>query len=353
MTVDLSAIVVTRNEQAQIGVCIEACLRAIRRAQGEGLIRTAEAILADSASTDRTVEIAQRFPVTIVQLGADWPLSAAAGRFVGLRHANGEMILFVDGDYVLHEEWLPVAIRTLRSEASVAAVCGIDVEETKGDTILERRQRDWLNALRGAPEAVPIGLFRRGAIDSVGGIHPFLKGGEDRDLAQRLRAAGHHLVRIDRPMGVHRWAEGGRMDYFTYFRSVMTWSLGDGQAFRARRGSAAIDTETRRRYANVRFLQSYLLSIVLFVLLGINLLSAVLLPWIAIFTDGVTVASLWAVRRRKGWSWKELAFQFHVVPYVVVRHGGFLAGFLRRIPNPSDYPSGETVLKTGEIFGGT
>jgi len=350
MSVDLTVIVIARNEEATIGPCLEACIRSVRGAQQEDLIQSAEVILADSASTDRTVEIARAFPVTIVQLRPDWPLSAGAGRFVGLRHARGELVLFVDGDYVLFEDWLPAAIRALRHSTDIAAVCGTDVEETSGDTVLDRRQRAWLSALRAEPEAVPVGLYRRNSLRAVGGIHPFLKGGEDRDLAHRLRAAGHRLIRVDLNMGRHHWSESGRMDYVTYFRSVLAWSRGDGQAYRLRRQDAAVHSATRRRYADSRFLMHYLLGLALAVLVLLNL--AALSPplvWIAIVGDALAFAVVVIVRRRRGWTWHELAFELHVVPYALIRHGGFLLGMLRRVPDVGSYPTGERILQSAGL----
>src|SRR2546430_2097659 len=121
---DLAVVVITRNEEARIGECLASSLRAVREAKEAGLIRSAEIVLVDSASRDRTIEVARRFPITILGLDERWPLSAAAGRFVGLRNTDSELVLFVDGDYVLSERWLPLAIRTIRSERQIGAVCG-------------------------------------------------------------------------------------------------------------------------------------------------------------------------------------------------------------------------------------
>lgn len=349
MAVDLSAIVITRNEEAHVGASLEGCLRAIRRAQRDGAIRVAEVILSDSASTDRTIEIARRFPITIVQLLPDWPRSAAAGRHVGLRHARGELILFLDGDYVITEDWLSDAVRTLRERPEIAAVCGQDVEEVTGDSVLLRYAKGLLDSAVGEPEAIPVGLYRRASLDAAGGIHPFLRGAEDRDLAYRLRAAGFGLLRLPKTMGVHRWADEGPLDYVTYFRSVLSWSIGDGQLFRTRRHVGVVAADMRRRYANARYLQNYMTGLLVAALALANLGAAflpALLP--VLLLDAGLLLAVEAVRRSRGMSWKEAAFRLHVLPYSVLRHAGFAIGFLRTPRAAEGYPIGERVLQRAD-----
>lgn len=305
-----------------------------------------EIVVADSASTDRTVAIVRRHPVILVQLRPEWPLSSAAGRYVGLRHATGELVLFVDGDYVLLEDWLPSAIHAVRGDPSIAAVCGRDLEEFTGDSLLMRYAKALTDQKVDEPEAIPIGLYRRRAIDAVGGIHPFLRGGEDRDLAYRLRAAGYRLVRLNRDMGIHRWSDHGPLDLITYLHSVLVWSIGDGQASRARFEDRGYRAQSMRRYANVRHLWNHLLGVSI-AILGLTNVSALLgVGWIVfLLADGAAVGVLLAARIRFGGSWRELAFRFHVVPYSIVRQSGFVVGFLRRAPEPTEYPFGETVVR--------
>jgi len=345
---NLTAIVIARNEEARIGACLDACLRAIDRSRTEGLIQKGDVILVDSASTDRTVEIARRFPVSIVHLPPDWPLSAAAGRFVGLRHARGDLVLFVDGDYVLFPEWLAPAIRTLQSDPAVAAVCGKDLEEATGDSLLMRYEKALVESLRGEPAAVPVGLYRRRALESVGGIHPFLRGAEDRDVAYRLRDAGLHLVRIDEDMGVHGWADRGALDFITYFRSVLAWSIGDGQVYRIRRGVRNLVADTRRRYLTVRHLVNYLLGLGLLALVLVNLSGLVIGPWVPLAADAFALAAFLGTGWAKSWGPRETVFRLHVFPYSLIRHAGFLAGFLHPPPEPSRYPKGERVVRVGQ-----
>lgn len=347
---DLTAIVISRNEEVRINDCLASCLRSIRRAQNEGLIDKADVVLVDSASTDRTVEIARRFPISIVQLKPGWPLSAGAGRYVGLRHAHGQLILFVDGDYCLFDDWLPSAIRTIRGDLRLAAICGRDIEGSGGRSVLSRYQKASLEALRSDPEAVPVGLYRRDLLEKAGGINPFLKGAEDRDLARRLRNAGYSLLRLPMHMGRHEWSNVGELDYITYFRSVLTWSIGDGQASRASPRDKALQRDTRRRYFNTRFLYNYELAAGVSTVILISLLGAFLPGGEGLFVvDGIVAMLLAAVRAARGWTLRELGFQFHVIPYALIRHAGFFLGYVRRPKNSREYPRGEVVLQTSPV----
>mgnify|MGYP003577694008 CR=1 FL=1 len=57
----VTVVIKALNEEARIGLAIESALRAVQHLGGE-------VVLADSCSTDRTVEIASAYPIRIVQL---------------------------------------------------------------------------------------------------------------------------------------------------------------------------------------------------------------------------------------------------------------------------------------------
>lgn len=349
MTIDLALIVIARNEEGRISDCLDSCVRAISRARAEGLLRTARIVLADSASTDQTIRRARKFPVTIVRLGSGWPLSAAAGRFVGLRHADSEFVLFVDGDYVLYDDWLPVALRIIRGDADIAAVCGRHNEEVTGEGFLMQAVKESTESAIGDPEAVPIGLYRADLVRAVGGIHPFLRGGEDRDLAHRLRAAGHRIVRTDAAMGVHRWSDGGPLDYVTYFRSILAWSIGDGQAFRLRK-DRSFRRQALKRYGNARHLVHDFYGLLLIV----PVLTVLLAGWSPAVPAVLSIVTgyglgLEVIRRRWRLTWRAFGFRLHAVPYSLIRQAGFVIGFLRSTPHPSSYPAGEEILQQVDV----
>ena len=70
----LSVLIKTYNEAAKIAGCLTALFDALAGWGGE-----AEVIVADSRSTDATVEIAALFPVTVVRLSPQEPRGCGIG----------------------------------------------------------------------------------------------------------------------------------------------------------------------------------------------------------------------------------------------------------------------------------
>lgn len=339
----LAVVVIARNEERTIDGCLRACLASVERAEKEDLIRAADVVLVDSASTDRTREIAARLPVRVIAIPPDWPLSAAAGRFVGFRSTRSDVILFVDGDYVLDPGWLPAAVRLL-TDPTIAGVGGVDREASSGRTAISRYVVELTEKAVPAEavvetDVIPVGLFQREWIVRSGGIQPFLRGAEDRDLAIRIRALGGRLVKTRAVMGTHFWSPGRDLTIAEYLRSVAFWSYGEGQAARNARDDAAVRRLYLKRYFNVRHAIQLLNGLAAFTWAG-AILAAVVVgqPVFAVLVLASGALALGAVVRGNGERLSARLFRFHQVPYVVVRLGGFALGYLDRPRAASEYP---------------
>lgn len=182
-TVDLSVVLIAENEADRIAACLESVFEACR---GVGSF---EVILVDSASTDATVELASEYPITVLRIPEWATVSCGAGRFVGDRVAQGEMVLHVDGDMVVSGEWLPRAIEALR-DPEVAGVEGW-LDESPATTP------------RGVDKIGGVMLYDAAVLAAVGGFDPYLLGYEDVDVGFRLREAGYRLVRLPEVSAVH------------------------------------------------------------------------------------------------------------------------------------------------------
>ena len=230
----LSIVIVTRNEEAGIARCIESVLGAV---EGRG----AEVVLVDSASTDRTVEIASDFPITILQLDRSAELSPAAGRYIGARETSGAYIHFLDGDMIMIEGWLSAAFEAMR-DPSLAAVGGRIYRVYPGEEPSRTHTDQYIvgpiASLGGA------GLYRRTAIEASGGFNPFVKGEEERELGHRIAQQGFTIMRLDVPMAYH--LEKPRT--LTEITEKAGHFVGVGQLLREHRGTAlATDILTRQR----------------------------------------------------------------------------------------------------------
>jgi glycosyltransferase involved in cell wall biosynthesis len=195
----ISVIIKTLNEEKRIAATIESALAAL---EGKG----GEVIVADSGSSDRTVEIAARYPVTIAQITPPARPSCGPIPQLGFQHSRCDHICLIDGDMLLDAGFLHDAVRFLAENPAVAGVTGHVEEMHVANLEFARRVN------RNAPEnrTGPIdrmnggGLYRRGAIEDVGYLSDRnLHGYEEFDLGIRLRSAGWQLHRLDRRFVQH------------------------------------------------------------------------------------------------------------------------------------------------------
>jgi glycosyltransferase involved in cell wall biosynthesis len=191
----VSIIIKALNEEVHIAAAIESAFAALAGIDGE-------IILADGGSRDRTIEIAQRYPIRIVQLIKAEDRSCGSGAQLGYQYSEGLYLLLMDGDMRLHADFLPAAIRLLNQKPAVAGVGGAITESEIANEEYEQRNS------RHDPDRHPgpvtrldsSALYRRTAIASIGYLTDRnLHGNEEFDLGARLHARGWILARIDRP----------------------------------------------------------------------------------------------------------------------------------------------------------
>ncbi|TVT78561.1 MAG: glycosyltransferase [Denitromonas halophila] len=187
----LTVIIKTLNEERNIQRCIESIFVELK-----GL--SIEVIVADSGSIDGTVDIASRFPVSVVQLKNKDEKSCGIGHQLGFQYSRGKYILVLDADMVVCGDFVKAALDRMSSDSQCGGVGGQLVERTGVGYEYDLRQRQvgsvdidaevkWLDGSA---------LYRRDAILDVGyltnrNLHAF----EEKELGLRLRAAGWHLCK--------------------------------------------------------------------------------------------------------------------------------------------------------------
>lgn len=195
----ISIIIKTLNEEKRIAATIESALTALEGKDGE-------VIVADSGSSDRTIEIAARYRVTIAQIAPPARPSCGIGPQLGFQYSRGDHICLIDGDMLLDAGFLDDAVRFLAENPAVGGVTG-HVEEMHVAN-LEFARRVNRNAPENRTGAIDRmnggGLYRRRAIEDVGYLSDRnLHGYEEFDLGIRLRSAGWRLHRLDRRFVQH------------------------------------------------------------------------------------------------------------------------------------------------------
>lgn len=213
--IDLSIIIKTLNEEKNIEGTIKAAMCA---ASGFN----AEIIVADSASTDATISIAQNYPVTIVRLKKPEERSCGLGAQLGFQVARGRYVYLLDGDMQCVPGFINEAIAYLENNLDVAGVAG-DLEElgdannhefqvrraqlaaSKNSNNAWYGEKDWLDGG---------GIYRVSALQQVRYVtNRNLHAYEEKELGLRLRAAGWRLLRL-KCTAVHHFGH-----------SDPTWSL--------------------------------------------------------------------------------------------------------------------------------
>lgn len=172
----------------------------------EGVLRqslpTDEILIVDDGSADRTVEIAGRYPVTILRHERNRGLAAA--RNTGVLRSRNDLVAALDADCVPDAKWLEALVSAMR-DPKVAMAGGRLVETNLVDVADRWRQshmpQDWGDIRIVNPKFVfgSNTVTRKSAVEEAGGYDERLRtNGEDVDLSQRLRARGYdHIYEPD------------------------------------------------------------------------------------------------------------------------------------------------------------
>ena len=193
----LSVVIIGRNEGQRLARCLDS-VRSVQGINGE-----IEMIYADSASTDGSRELAAAAGAKVVAVESDHP-TAALGRNAGWKLAKSPFILFLDGDTILHPDFVRRAMDALLAEEQVAAVWGhrreVHPERSVYNRILDL---DWVFAPGYTDYCGGDVLMRREALEAVGGYDATLIAGEEPELCRRMRAREYRILHIDAPMTGH------------------------------------------------------------------------------------------------------------------------------------------------------
>lgn len=214
-------VVPTWNEAA----CLPALLESLR-AQS---VLPAEVLLADSGSTDGTVEMARAAGARVLPGERKGP---GEGRNRGARAARGEVLVFVDADCVVPPDLLAEVERACADPQVIAGTVGFAPDH---GTLPERAMLWFANAyqrtavLWGMPHnAGYCFFFRRDVYLRLGGIREELLLNETHDVALRTRGLGRFVclpVRVRTSMRRLRAHGFGRTVLLEYVTSTLLYYL--------------------------------------------------------------------------------------------------------------------------------
>ena len=188
----VSVVIPARNAEASIPATLDSVL-------SQDYTGPVEVVVADGSDTSATSEIVRRLYPT-VRLIPNPDRSAGSGFNRALRVATGEVIARCDAHASFPPGYLRRAVETLQGTGA-ANVGGR--QRPVGTTFFERLVAIAMRTLLGSggaryrtggPEGpvdtVYLGVFRRKALEAVGGADPSLLRNQDYELNWRLRAHG-------------------------------------------------------------------------------------------------------------------------------------------------------------------
>jgi len=199
----ISVVIPSYNAEAFIACALESVLRQTRAAD--------EIIVVDDHSSDRTVEIAAKFPVRLIASEAN--SGHAAARNVGIAAANGDVIAWLDADDYWEPNHLEVVVGLLDrySDAAVACSSVRFVGSRSGQWTTSFGERGPANVfkecLRGTLVPAMSAVTRRESLLRVGGFNGAIRVAPDFDLWLRM-SLEHLFVSTSQVTSNYRWSEG-------------------------------------------------------------------------------------------------------------------------------------------------
>jgi len=213
----VSVVVIGRNE----GQRLVACLKSVKQTINPG--GEIELIYVDSNSQDGSPELAETLGAKVLLVKPKLPC-AAIGRNAGWRAATAPYILFLDGDTLLHPDFLQIALQAM-NDPHVAVVWGHRREIYPEHSLYNRvLDLDWIYPPGVSDFCGGDALMRRSVLEQVGGFSENLIAGEEPELCQRIRTKGNVILHIDQPMTRHDLA-------MTRFQAYWKRALRAGHAY--------------------------------------------------------------------------------------------------------------------------
>lgn len=222
--IDVSFVIPALNEEANIAQAIESI-----RSNMAGLDLSYDMVVVDNGSIDDTAEVARKLGALVV-IKSKTTISAL--RNLGVKNTKGDIIVFVDADVYLKEEWNEVFLGVYESMLK-------DPMVLTGSTYVLREAPSWVEkswyepVLRRAPSNYINGghlIISRKSFVEINGFNEKLETGEDYELCQRARKHGMEVINDRKLCAVHKGYPVTMRDFFSRER----WhGKGDFQSWRS------------------------------------------------------------------------------------------------------------------------
>ncbi|MDP8012865.1 MAG: glycosyltransferase [Nanoarchaeota archaeon] len=185
----ISVVIPTYNEENYIKDLLESIK--------QQTYKNYEIIVSDYHSTDETVKIAEKYGAKVIEVDR---AGVSAAKNEGAKNASGEIIAFIDADYILSQNVFDQVVKTfLRNENVVVVepksrvnIKDLNLEKRTFFKFYSRWQNFYksLSFLTPIPSAYGCVFCRKDAIDKAGLFNENITMNEDREFSARLRKVG-------------------------------------------------------------------------------------------------------------------------------------------------------------------
>jgi|GEM_PF-2551633 len=176
--------------------------RALMKKTAESVLRSDyrnyELIAVDGGSTDGSLEMLRDMARKNRKLKVfvDKTPGRNPARNTGIRHAKGEIIIFIDSDVVVEKDWIKEIVRPF-ADAKVGGVIGRTIADRKG-LFWYHMENKYIQFI-GHNSA-----YRTRLVKGLGGFdRRFFSAKEDTDMAFRIMEQGYEVVYCDKARMTH------------------------------------------------------------------------------------------------------------------------------------------------------
>lgn len=173
----VSIIIPTKNEEKNIGKCLESIARQSYPRQN------IEIIVVDNDSQDLTKDIAAEYTDKIYNFGPE----RSAQRNFGVEKSSGDWIMYIDADMILDQNVIRDLVKAVQNNPDISAFYMPEIIVGEG---FFYRVRDFERSFYDATVVDAVRFIKKEVFVRCGGFDVTLTGPEDWDLDKKIRQDG-------------------------------------------------------------------------------------------------------------------------------------------------------------------
>ncbi len=192
----LSVVVIGRNEGDRLSKCLES-VKQMNFPQEK-----TELIYVDSSSVDDSVQRAESLGAKVIQVDSSHH-TAALARNLGWKVAEGEFVLFLDGDTLLDRDFVAASLPKF-SHPDLGIIFGNRKEMCPKKSVYNRvLDLDWSMRMGYTDMCGGDAIIRRTVLEQVNGYNSSLIAGEEPEMCNRMQEKGVLILHLNTTMTLH------------------------------------------------------------------------------------------------------------------------------------------------------